>query len=86
MYIFSLEIHTIAAIKSEESYEKLAMGFRDVFEDVNKLILNPRITILEKQYELVFYISSDYKLSTYATCIVNDIIATVCTYIARMHN
>ena len=59
----AIDIHTIAVIKASESYETLSVGFRDVFTDINNLIANPVIFIQEVDYEVVFFLCSDYKVN-----------------------
>ena len=50
-----VDLHTIAAIKGDESYENLAIGFSDVFSDINFYIKNPAITFNEINYSLDFF-------------------------------
>lgn len=50
-------------IKATENYENLSVGFRDVFADINELITNPVMTINEVDYEIIFYLCSDYKVA-----------------------
>ena len=57
-----LDIHLIAAIKAAENYENLSTGFKDAFAEINKLIANPVVSIFEEDYEVVFYLCSDYKV------------------------
>ena len=58
-------MHTIAIIKASESYENLSIGFKDVFADINQLAKNPEITIGAVDYETIFYLCSDYKVTMY---------------------
>ena len=61
--LYPIDIHTIAVIKAPESYETLSVGFRDVFTDINNLIADPVISIQEVDYEVVFFLCSDYKVN-----------------------
>ena len=63
--IYFSEVHTIAAIKAAESYENLSIGFKNVFEDINNIVDNPHIMVLGKEYKLLFFLSSDYKVTIY---------------------
>ena len=58
-----IDIHLVAAIKAAENYDNLSTGFKDVFVDINNLIADPVISILEEDYEVVFYLCSDYKVN-----------------------
>ena len=62
IYCILIDIHLIAAVKAEENYDNLSTGFKDVFADINNLIANPVISILEEDYNVVFYLCSDYKV------------------------
>jgi len=50
-------VHSIAAIKAQESYE----AFRDGFADV-QLITNPQITVDEMIYPVKVVFCADYKV------------------------
>ena len=52
-----------------------------MFDGINKFIENPIISILEREYELVFFLSSDYKVRMYNTVskMINNIIYIVNT-------
>jgi len=56
------DIHTIATIKASENYENVAQGFRDAFNDINQMIVNPVILVNGKNFNVVFYLCSDYKV------------------------
>jgi len=66
------DIQIIAAIKGSEKYENLATGFRDVFNEINHYIANPRIQIEDEEYKLIFYLCSDYKVASYITITVKN--------------
>ena len=59
---FSTDIHAITAIRSQEKYENLAAGFRDMFTAINSYIHTPIITINGKNYTLEFFLCADYKV------------------------
>ena len=59
---FSTDIHAIAAIRSQEKYENLAAGFRDMFAAINSYIHTPIITINGNNYTLEFFLCADYKV------------------------
>ena len=49
-------------IKGGEDYEHLAVGFRDIFNEINTVIANPTITIDGKKCTLEFFLCADYKV------------------------
>ena len=55
------DLHTVAIIKAEEKYENLKEGFANCFNEINQLIESPGIQINGVDYELIFYLCSDYK-------------------------
>ena len=57
------DIHTIAAIKCDESYDNIAAGFKDAFDDINFYIENSQITVNGVIYKLKFFLCADYKVS-----------------------
>lgn len=59
---FSTDIHAIAAIRSQEKYENLAAGFREMFTAINSYIDAPIIAINGKNYTLEFFLCADYKV------------------------
>ena len=59
---FSTDIHAIAALRSQEKYENLAEGFRDVFAAINSYIHTPVINIHGDNYTLEFFLCADYKV------------------------
>jgi len=59
-----IDIHVVAAIRSQENYENLANGFRDTFAAINSLINDPVITINRNNYTLEFFLCADYKVSS----------------------
>ena len=58
---FSTDLHAIAAIRSQEKYNNLAEGFRDMFAAINSYIHAPVITINGNNYTLEF-LCADYKV------------------------
>lgn len=60
-----IDIRTIAVLRADESYDNLSTAFKNVFDDINYLILNPCITISEVDYRLEFFLSADYKVCSY---------------------
>jgi len=58
-----IDIHTIAAIKADESYKNLSTSFKNVFDDINYYIEHPHIRIDEVDYTLEFYLTADYKVA-----------------------
>ena len=57
-----IDLCTIAAIKGDETYEQLSVGFKDVFDDINQYLENPIFTTEEdNKYTLEFFLCSDYK-------------------------
>ena len=57
------DLCTIAAIKGDESYEHLAVGLKDVFDDVNYYLEHPSFTTDEGDiYTLEFFLCADYKV------------------------
>jgi len=58
-----LDIHVIAAIKADETYDNLKTGFGDVINSINSLIQAPVLVVDEELYELEFFFVSDYKVS-----------------------
>jgi len=56
------DIHVVAAIRSQENYEKLAEGFRDTFAAINSYIHKPVITIKGIDHSLEFFLCADYKV------------------------
>ena len=65
MFYFHIDIHTIAAIKSDESYSSLSTGFKNIFDDINDHVKPPYITINGVDYTLEFFLSADYKVASY---------------------
>ena len=61
MILILLDLHTVAIIKAEENYDNLKAGFQNCFNEINQFIENPEITIDGVDYELIFYLCSDYK-------------------------
>lgn len=56
------DLHLVAAIKAAENYENIAVGFANAFNEINGLINNPILTINGVDYDLDFFLSSDYKV------------------------
>lgn len=59
----NVDICTIAAVKSSESYDNLAIAFKNVFDDINNMIENPHLTIGETTYTLELFLTADYKVT-----------------------
>ena len=59
---FSTDIHAIAALRSQEKYDNLAEGFRDVFAAINSYIHTPVININGDNYTLELFLCADYKV------------------------
>ena len=57
------DIHVIAAIKADETYENLKVGFGDAIKTINSLIQVPVLLVQDELYELEFFFVSDYKVS-----------------------
>lgn len=57
-----IDIHTIAVIKADETYENLSTAFKDIFNDINYYIKHPQMKIGERFYNLVFFLTADYKV------------------------
>jgi len=55
-------VHSIAAIKAQESYEAFRDGFADAFASINQLIANPQITVDGKDYRVKILFCADYKV------------------------
>ncbi|XP_065908438.1 uncharacterized protein [Dysidea avara] len=56
------DLYRIAAIKGGETYEHLAVGLKDVFDDVNHYLEHPTFTTEEGDiYTLEFFLCADYK-------------------------
>ncbi|XP_065895016.1 uncharacterized protein [Dysidea avara] len=56
------DLCTIAAIKGDETYEQLSVGFKNVFDDINQYLENPLFTTEEgNKYSLEFFLCADYK-------------------------
>ena len=52
----------IAIVRGSESYEMLAVSFRDTFQDINKLLSNPFIKIKDgRDVEIDLFLWADYK-------------------------
>lgn len=62
MFYLHIDVHTIAAIKSDESYSSLSTGFKNIFDNINDYVKHPCITINEVEYTLEFFLSADYKV------------------------
>ena len=60
--ILCIDVHSIAIIRAEESYEHLAEGFGDVFSEINGIIESPEVTIYGEIYTVIFYLCCDYKV------------------------
>ena len=56
------DLYTVAVIKVKEDYQNISTGFKDIFADINNLISNPVISIQHVDYEVIFYLCSDYKV------------------------
>ena len=63
---------TFAVIKAKEEYETLALGFKECFQQLNRIINNGVITINHKIYGLKCFMCCDYKVHKYSC---------MCTYI-----
>ena len=61
--LFLTDIHTIAAIKASENHDNVALGFRDVFDDINYIIANPNKVVNGKNFTTVICLCSDYKVN-----------------------
>jgi len=57
-----LDIHVIAAIKADETYDNLKTGFGDVINSINSS------TSINSWWRVEFFFVSDYKVS-FAYCI-----------------
>ena len=58
-----IDLCTIAAIKGDETYEQLSVGFKNVFDDINQYLENPLFTTEEgNKYSLEFFLCADYKV------------------------
>ena len=60
------------AIKGDESYENLAIGFSDVFSDINFYIKNSAMTFNEMNYTVDFFLCADYKVSIHIYAYVDN--------------
>jgi len=61
---FYTDLHTVAVIKAPKNYQSLSAGFRDIFTEINNLIDSPVISIQDVDYEVIFYLCSDYKVKS----------------------
>ena len=57
-----LDLHLVAAIKAAENYRNISVGFANIFNEINRLIDNPSLTINGIDYEVEFFLCSDYKV------------------------
>jgi len=64
MAIHLLDIHVVVAIKAAENYSNISVGFRNIFYEVNRLIQDSALMIDGINYDLEFYLCSDYKVNT----------------------
>ena len=62
LHVCVLDIHTVAVMQAEETYENLANSFQSVFREINSLVKNPTLNIDEQSYTLIFYLCCDYKV------------------------
>ena len=59
----ALDLHLVAAIKATENYENVSVGFANTFNEINQLIYHPTLTINGIDYEVEFFLCSDYKVN-----------------------
>ena len=57
-----VDMHTVAVMQAEESYENLATTFKSVFGEINQMVKNPMLTIYEQEYTVILYLCCDYKV------------------------
>jgi len=62
--IIFADIHTIAVIKANETYQNISIGFKDVIDAINSLVHVPVLIIDDEIYELEFFFVADYKVHT----------------------
>ena len=67
----NVDICTIAATKSNESYNTLSIAFKNVFDDINHITEDPYMTIGETRYTLEFFLTADYKVMAIAIYIAS---------------
>ena len=59
------DIHTIAVIKANETYQNISIGFKDAIDAINSLVCLPPVLIIDDEiYELEFFFVADYKVHT----------------------
>ena len=59
------DIHSIEAIKADESYSNLSTAFTNIFDDINSYVRHPHVMIDEVDYTLEFFLSAVDKVSSY---------------------
>ena len=57
-----INIHTVAVMQAEETYENLAVSFQSVFREINHMVKNPILTIDEQCYLVIFHLCCDCKV------------------------
>jgi hypothetical protein len=53
--------HTIGVVNGKEDYETLERCFRDIFTDINELVLDKKIDVDGQTINLEFFLGGDYK-------------------------
>ena len=54
--------HTFASVRGAEEYEFLKACFEPVWEELNELISNPKLSVNGSEVELDIVFGSDYKV------------------------
>ena len=62
IYIYNVDVHTIAAVKVKENYEGVAEGYEECFQYINEVLAKPEIMIAGIKYQLEFFLCCDYKV------------------------
>ncbi|CAB4038959.1 Hypothetical predicted protein, partial [Paramuricea clavata] len=53
--------HTIGVVNGKEDYESLERCFKDIFTDINELVLDKKIDVDGQTINLEFFLGGDYK-------------------------
>lgn len=65
LYYIHPDVHTIAVLKTSESYEALRDGFRDAIASINSLADDEEIELEGITYNVEVVCCADYKVSTH---------------------
>ena len=59
--MYAKENRTIAIVNGSEGYQTLQEAFREIFEDINKMIASGKLTVNNKEVNTEFFLGGDYK-------------------------